>query len=302
MSFDRDDRRQLVNYLMSAAACACVVLALIPLADILFTSAANGVKVLSVQFFTQNAPLPCNPAYQTGCGYGGIFNALQGTLLLVAIAAALAIPVGILGGIYLSEFGRNRFGDIARFIADVLTGVPSIVIAVVVFAFFFLLQQDGVIPTSYVLSVLSAGIALALIMIPIVMRTSEEALRLVPITTREAALALGLPRYRVVLRIVLSTGRSAVLTGALLAVARAAGETAPLIILDAGNLFAFVPAQGLHQTTASLPYSIYTWIQSPYPNWQADAWGATLILVLVMLAISIGARLALRQKFGMGLR
>jgi phosphate transport system permease protein len=298
MTFDRDARRKVVNYVMSGAACACVVLALIPLADILYTSIVNGLRVLSWGFLTQNSPEPCNPAFQTGCGYGGIANSLEGTLLLIAIAGSIAIPVGILGGIYLSEYGRNRFGDLSRFLADVLTGVPSIVIAIVVFALFYLMSTERLIPSSYVLSVLSAGVALSLIMIPIVIRTSEEALRLVPISTREAALALGLPRHRVVLRIVLSTGRSAVITGALLAVARAAGETAPLIILDAGNVFPFVPAEGLHQPTASLTYSIYQWIQSPYPNWQADAWGATLILVLLMLSISVAARLALRQKFG----
>jgi len=298
VKFDRDFRRKLVNYAMSAAALACVLIAILPLGDILYTSVLNGAKVLSVPFFTQNGPIPCNPKFQSGCAFGGIGNSIQGTVLLILLSAAIAIPIGILCGIYLAEFGNNRFGDSARFLADVLTGVPSIVIAVVIFALFYLASQQGIISSNYVLSVLSASVALSLIMIPVVARTCEEALRAVPISTREAGLALGLPRYRVVSRVVLSTARSGVITGALLAVARAAGETAPLIILNAGNMFSFQPSQGLHQTTASLTYSIYEWIQSPYPNWQADAWGATLVLVILMLGISVGARLALRQRYG----
>jgi phosphate transport system permease protein len=302
MPFDRDLRRKLVNYLMSAAALACVAIAIIPLADILYTSVANGAKVLSVSFFTQNGPPPCASSLPGACPYGGIYNALQGTLLLIGLAVAIALPIGILCGIYLSEFGRNRFGDTVRFLADVLTGVPSIVVGIVVFSFVFLLSQDGILPTSYVLSVGSASVALAFIMIPIVARTCEEALQLVPTSTREAALALGIPRHRVILRIVLSTGRSAVITGGLLAVARAAGETAPLIILDPGNMFGFNTAEGLHQPTAALPLSVYNWVQSAYPNWIADAWGATLILVVLMLGISVAARLALRNKFGGAIR
>ncbi|MCI4368779.1 MAG: phosphate ABC transporter permease PstA [Thermoplasmata archaeon] len=302
MRFDRDVRRKLFSHAMAIACLACVAIAILPLGDILYTSAVNGLKVLSFQFFTQNSPIPCDPRFQTGCSFGGIYNSIQGTLLLIVIAAGIALPVGILCGIYLSEFGANPLGNAARFFADVLAGVPSIVMGVVVFSLFLLLFQDGYITSDYVLSVLSASIALAFIMLPIVARTAEEALRLVPTTTREAALALGIPRYRVVLRIVLRSARSAVITGGLLAVARAAGETAPLIILNPGNLFPFAPALGLHQTTASLPISIYRWIVSPYPNWQADAWGATFVLVILMLGISVAARLALRERFGAALR
>ena len=227
----------------------------------------------------------------------GSIRPLEGTVLLIGLAAAIAIPLGILTGIYLAEFGRNRFGDVSRFAADVLAGVPSIVFAIVVFSLLFELDEMHIIHSYWVLSIFSASIALALVMLPIVARTAEEALRLVPTSTREAALALGLPRYRVVLRIVLSTGRSALVTGALLAVARAAGETAPLIILDPGNPFPLSGPSGLHQTSASLTFEIYSWIQSPYHNWITDAWGAALILILIMLGISIAARLALRNKF-----
>ena len=298
MNFDRDFRRKLVNIGMSLLALACVGIAIVPLGDILYTSAVNGGRVLSVRFLTQNQPLPCNPQFQSGCSFGGVANSIQGTLIMIGIASLIAIPIGILAGIYLSEYGDNRFGRFARFLTDVLAGVPSIVLGVVVFALVFLLAQNDYIPTSYVVSVLSASIALAFVMLPIVARTCEEALRAVPTATREAALALGLPRHRMVTRIVLSTGRSAVVTGGLLAVARAGGETAPLLILNAGSQFPFVPAEGLHQQTASLTASIYTWVQSAYPNWQDDAWGATLILVIIMLAISVAARLALRSRYG----
>jgi phosphate transport system permease protein len=298
MRFDRDLRRKLVSHAVSVAALACVIIAIIPLASILWESIVRGLAVISPSFFTQSSPLPCNPAPNLACATGGIFNSMQGTLLLILIAGSIALPIGILAGIYLAEFGRGRFAAVIQFMADVLTGVPSIVVGIVVFSLFLILTQDGVIPTGYVLSVLSAGVALAFIMIPIVARTSEEALRLVPTTVREAAFALGIPRYRAVLRVVLSSARSAVITGALLAIARAGGETAPLIILDAGNNFPWDPNLGLHQPTASLPFSIYYWVQSPYQNWQADAWGATLILVLLMLGISVAARLALRNRFG----
>jgi phosphate transport system permease protein len=296
MKLDRDLRRKAVSETMSALALGCVVVAIIPLGSILYESVVRGAKVISPTFFTAAPPLPCNPTL--GCQHGGIYSAIQGTLLLVLIAGAIALPIGILAGIYLSEFGRNRFGSVARFIADVLTGVPSIVVGVVVFSLFLVLSQDGVIPSNYVLSVLSAGVALSFIMIPIVARTAEEALQLVPTSVREAALALGIPRYRSVLRIVLTSARAAVVTGALLAIARAGGETAPLIILNAGSNFPFDPGSGLHQPTASLPYSVYYWIQSPYTNWKDDAWGATLVLVAIMLLISIVARLALRNRFG----
>ena len=300
MKFDRDLRRKLFSHAMTAACLVCVAIAIIPLGSILYESALRGIVVISPSFFTSNAPLPCNPQFQPSCQYGGIYNSIQGTHLLVGISAAVSLPIGILGGIYLSEYGRHRVGDLLRFFADVLTGVPSIVVGVVVFSLFFLLAQSGVIPSNYILSVLSAGIALSFIMIPIVTRTCEEALALVPTSTREAALALGVPKWRSVVSIVLSTGRSAVVTGALLAVARAAGETAPLIILDAGSQFSFQVSAGLHQPTSSIPFSIYNWVQSPYPNWTADAWGATLVLVVLMLGISVAARLALRNKFGAG--
>ncbi|MCI4347034.1 MAG: phosphate ABC transporter permease PstA [Thermoplasmata archaeon] len=296
MKFDRDFRRKLLSGGMSIAALACVLVAIIPLGSILFESLVRGSKVISLNFFVARAPVSCDPTL--GCGYGGIYSAIQGTAILIAIAGAFALPVGILAGIYLSEYGRNRIGSGIRFVADVLTGVPSIVVGIVVFSLFTILTQDGYISPNYVLSVFSAGVALSFIMIPIVARTAEEALRLVPTSVREAAFALGIPRYRAVLRIVLSSARAAVVTGGLLAVARAGGETAPLIILNANKNFPFEPSLGLGQPSASLPFDIYYWIQTPYPNLQSDAWGATLVLVGIMLVLSVAARLALRNRYG----
>jgi phosphate transport system permease protein len=306
MKFDRNLRRKVLSAVVSVLALVCVGIAIYPLADILYTCVVNGLPALEQPgFFTGNLPNPCIAG--ANCPSGGIYPAIQGTVFLIVLSAVMALPIGILAGIYLAEFGRNRFGDAARFAADVLAGVPSIVFAIIVFSIFYELDQMNVIKAYWVLSVFSASVALALIMLPIVARTAEEALRLVPTSTREAALALGVPRYRVVLRIVLSSSRSAVITGALLAVARAAGETAPLIILDAGNPFPCTflwsdPTACLHSTTASLPFEVYNLIQSPYPNWISYAWGMALILILIMLAISVAARLALRNRIGAVLR
>lgn len=288
-------RRKIVDRLMTVGALACVVLALIPLGSILYTSVVNGYSSINVAFFTQNQPLGCIPSLGP-CQSGGVANAIEGTFILVAVASLIALPVGVLAGIYLSEYGRlSRFGHGVRFVADVMTGIPSIVVGIFVFTLFLLLAQDGVIPATWVLSTFAGSVALAIIMIPIVARTVEEALRLVPTTLREAALALGIPRWRTILRIVLSTGRAGVVTGALLAVARAAGETAPLILVVGGSLFGF---SGLDRPTAAMPLTIYQDGLSGYTNWIALAWGTALFLVIIMLGISLAARLALRRMLG----
>jgi phosphate transport system permease protein len=291
-------RRRIVDRLMTVAALACVALALIPLGSILYTAAIRGYSSMTVAFFTQNQPLACIPSLGA-CHSGGIANAIEGTFILVAVASLIALPAGILAGIYLSEYGRlSRFGHGVRFVADVMTGIPSIVVGIFVFALFLLLAQDGVIPARHLLSAFAGSVALAIIMIPIVARTVEEALRLVPTTLREAALALGIPRWRTILRIVLSTGRAGVVTGALLAVARAAGETAPIILLVGGSLFGFA---GLDQPTAAMPLTIYIYGLSGTPNWIALAWGTALLLIIIMLGISLAARLALRRMLGGGI-
>lgn len=272
-----------------------VLIALVPLASILYECAVNGAGAINIDFFTKNPPLPCNPAAGTPCATGGVENAIVGTLVLVAVASLIALPLGILAGIYLSEFGDRPLARPARFLADVMTGIPSIVVGVFVFGVFVFFADQGWIPSEGVLSGFTGSVALAVIMLPVVARTCEEALRLVPTSLREASLALGIPRHRTILRVVLSAGRGGVITGALLAVARAGGETAPLLLTVGFSIF---PFQGLNSQTATLPVLIYQFAGAGYPNYTQLAWGAALILVLIMLLISVGARLALRNRFG----
>lgn len=292
--FDRDTRRRWKSHAISAAALACVVIALIPLGSILVEATSRGLGAVKPEMFTQSQPPPCNPATSGTCPTGGIANAIQGTLILVVIASLISLPAGILTGIYVSEFGANRLGGVIRFFMDIMTEIPSIVVGIFIYTLLLELSVLGWIDRRLVFSAIAGVLALAIIMVPIVARTAEEALKLVPTSTREAALALGIPKYRVTLRIVLSSARSGLLTGGLLAVARAGGETAPLIMTAFGNPFMF---QGFDRPIEALPRIIYYYGISPFPNWQELAWGATLILVLMMLGISVASRILLRQRF-----
>ncbi len=276
MRLDRNARRKWKNWVVSALAALCVVVALIPLGSILYTAANLGGRSITWHFLT--APMV----------RGGIGNAIEGTLILVGFASLLAGPGGVLIGIFLSEYGRGRVGRTVSFLTDVMTGFPSIVVGVFVYSLFFLFFPG------IVFSATAGAVALAVIMVPIVARTTEEALRLVPTTVREAAYALGIPRYRTTIQVVLSAARGAVLTGALLAVMRAGGETAPLILTAFGNPFGF---QGLGQPIQALPPLIYTEGISPFQSQVNAAWGAALILIIIMLTISVGARIALRPRF-----
>ncbi|MCI4326600.1 MAG: phosphate ABC transporter permease PstA [Thermoplasmata archaeon] len=288
-------RRRAKSLVLLGLCAVAVLLMLVPLASILYECFLNGAGAITPAFFLKNPPPPCNPTAGTTCPVGGVQDAILGTLLLVGLASLIALPVGILGGIYLSEFQDRPLARPARFLADVMTGIPSIVIGVFVFGIFYFFAQEGWITTFSVISGYTGAVALAVIMIPVVARTCEEALRLVPVSLREASLALGIPRHRTILRIVLSSGRGGVITGALLAVARAGGETAPLL-LTAG--FTTGSIAGLSGWTPALPVLIYQFASAQYPNTTQLAWGAALILVLMMLLISVGARLALRNKFG----
>ena len=203
--FDRDTRRRWFDLFMSGAALACVGIALLPLGSILLEATVRGAASISPDFLT----LPS--------GQGGIANAIQGTLVLVGLTALIALPVGILTGTYLAEFGKNRIGGFVRFFVDVMTQTPSIVVGIFAYSLIFELGLMGVVSTRLVFSTFTATSALATIMIPIVARTSEEALRLVPSATREAALALGIPRYRTILRVVLPSCASALVTGTIIA-------------------------------------------------------------------------------------
>jgi phosphate transport system permease protein len=271
-------RRKLVDRLMRGACVTAVIIALVPLVSVIAYVAIQGVGGLSWSFFTQ---LP-KPVGEAG---GGFANAILGTLLLVGLACGMGIPVGVLAGVYLAEFGQNRLGRAVRFCADVMSGVPSITIGIFVYTLVVLSMRR--------FSALAGGIALGMLMLPTVMRTTEELVKLVPHSLREAGLALGVPKWRVILRVVLRTGASGIATGIMLAVARAAGETAPLLFTAFNNRFW---SASLTKPIGSLPVQIYTYAVSPYEEWHQQAWAAGLVLVALVLALNMGARFFTRSR------
>ncbi len=260
------------------ACIAAVVVAIVPLALVLSYVTLQGLSGLNWGFFTQ---LP-KPVGETG---GGMANAIVGTLEIVGLASAIGVPVGILAGIYLAEFGNNRLGKAVRFAADVMSGVPSITVGLFVYGIIVLRSRQ--------FSAWAGAVALAVIMLPTVTRTSEELLRLVPDALREAALGLGVSRWRATLSVVLRTAAPGIATGVMLAVARVAGETAPLLFTAFGNRFW---ATGINQPTASLPVQIYTYAVSPYDDWHRQAWTAALVLVVLVLVLNVSARWVLHQR------
>lgn len=215
----------------------------------------------------------------------GIANPIVGTFVLIAVASVIGMPVGILAGIYLAEFGSNKLGTVIRFLIDTLTGVPSIVVGVFVW---------GIMVRPMGFSALAGGVALAIIMMPIVARTTEEMVRLVPHSLREASLALGAPVWRMSLGVVLRTAAAGVATGAMLAIARIAGETAPLLFTALSYNYM---STDLSEPIASLTYQIYYYAASPYEEWHSMAWAATLVLVGMILAINITVRLLARNRY-----
>jgi phosphate transport system permease protein len=266
-------RRQLIDVLARGACVVATLLAVIPLFSVLAYVTAKGISGLSWDFFTQ---LP-KPVGETGGGFG---NALAGTLLLVGLACGVGIPIGVLAGVYLSEFGDSRFGKAVRFSADVMSGVPSIAVGVFVYTLVVLSMRR--------FSALAGGIALGILMLPTITRTTEELLKLVPDALREAGLALGIPKWRVILSVVLRTGAPGIATGIMLAVARAAGETAPLLFTAFNNRFW---SAGLDKPIASLPVQIFTYAVSPYEQWHQQAWAAALLLIATVLVLNVGARM-----------
>lgn len=266
-------RRRVVDTIMRGLCALMFVLAVIPLLALLSYVLQKGVGGLSWSFFTE---LP-KPVGEVG---GGMANALAGSAILVGLASAVGMPVGILAGVYLAEFGKNRFGDAVRFCADVLSGVPSITVGVFVYSLLVLSMKR--------FSALAGGIALGILMLPTVTRTTEELVRLVPDTLREAALALGVPKWRATLRVVLRTALPGIATGLMLAVARAAGETAPLLFTAFNNRFW---SASLDKPMASLPVQIFTYAVSPYEDWHRQAWAAALVLVAAVLVLNVAARL-----------
>ena len=272
--------RRFVDRVVRGACLLATLLALLPLVGVLAFVVVRGVSGLSLDFFTE---LP-RPVGEAG---GGMAHALVGSLTLLGLGSLIGIPAGVLAGIFLSEFGNTRFGRFTRFCADVMAGVPSIAVGLFVY-------QLIVVPTQG-FSAFAGALALALLMLPTVTRATEELLKLVPESLREAALGLGVPRWRATLRVMLRTAAPGIATGVMLAVARAMGETAPLLFTSFNNRFW---ANGLGEPTASLPVNIYTYAVSPYADWHRQAWAAALLLVTFVLCLNVAARLLSRGRLG----
>jgi phosphate transport system permease protein len=273
-------RRRGTSVLMIGLTCVAAALAIVPLVAILGYLLKQGASTLSLDFFT-NMPRP------VGEPGGGMANAIVGTLILIGIASAVGLPVGIGAGLYLAERGRTRLANVVRFLADVLNGLPSIVMGI--FAWQFLVRPFGHF------SALAGGAAIGAMMIPLVTRTTEEMVRTVPQSLREAALALGYPRWRTSLQIVLRTALGGIVTGVLVAVARVAGETAPLLFTAFGNQFW---STDVTQPIAALPLQVFVYAISPYDEWHAHAWAGALVLISLVLVISVLARFAVRSRHG----
>jgi len=270
-------RRRLVERLMFGATALATGAALSVLLFLLGYLAYQGATALSWSFFTR---LPA-PVGEAG---GGMANAIVGSGKLLLAAALVGIPVGFLGGVYLSEYGRGPVAVAVRYAADVLNGVPSIVIGITVYALL-------VVPLGH-FSTLAGGVALGLMMIPVALRTTDEFLRLVPDSLREGALALGAPKWVVITRVVIPAGIRGIVTGLLLSLARVAGETAPLLFTALNNRFW---STGWMEPTASLPVMIFTYAIAPYEDWHRQAWAAGLVLLTLVLGANILARLVMRR-------
>jgi phosphate transport system permease protein len=256
-----------------------VVIAIIPLFFVVADVVVEGLPAISLNFFTQNPPSPL-------AGYGGILNGIEGSLLMVGMGTLIAVPVGVGAGIYFSEWPESRLSFLSSFTNDVLAEFPTIVIGLFVYAL--------VVAPTRTFSAVAGAVALAIIMLPIIARTTEESLKIVPITLREASMALGIPRWKTIFRVVISTGKSGLATGILLGIARATGETAPLIV-TAGYLN--FPPTGLFQQTGSVPYIIYNFGTAGYPNWTTVAWGAALVLVAFMLILNLAVKFFIGRGF-----
>ena len=270
----RDRWRRLLSHTVVALCVAAVLIALVPLALVLFYVVSQGITSLSWAFFTE---MP-KPVGETG---GGMANAILGTLIVVALGGLFAIPVGIVSGIYASEYAGTRLASAVRFAADTLNGVPSIVIGVFVYGI-------AVLPFRQ-FSAIAGAIALGIMMIPLIMRTTEELLLLVPGSLKEGALALGATRGRAVFTVVLPAALPGIMTGILLALARIAGETAPLLFTAFNNRFF---STDVTQPIATLTVQVYTYAISPYKDWHRQAWAGALVLVGIVVVCSLLARLA----------
>jgi len=288
MSFDRTVRRKYFSHGMTVLTGLSIVVIMIPLIAIIYEAASIGGSVINVQFFTQGIPYPCNSPPAASCNQGGVLVPIEGTLFLLALSALISVPIGIGAAIFAVEYGGERVSArVIGLMADVLSGVPSIVAGAFVWTVMVLYYP------SIVYSTLSGSLALSVLMIPIVTRTCEEALRTVPHSVREAALALGISRWKTSMRIVFVAALPGVVTGVLLSIARAAGEAAPLL-LTLGNGCPHL-LQGLTTPGCSLSIWIFIGATNPYHNWYLLAWGCALLLLMIILILSISSRLVLQR-------
>ena len=270
--------RRCKSAVVSVLTLVSALIVICPLLLILGFLLLKGASALNVDFFTH---LP-KPVGEPG---GGVANAIVGSLVMIGLAVCVGLPVGIAGGVYLAESRDRRLPWVVRFIADVLNGVPSIVVGIFAYTVVVLPMRR--------FSALAGGLALGFILVPIVLRTTEEMVRLVPNALREAGLGLGIKRWRVTMRIVLPAARAGILTGVMVAVARIAGETAPLLFTALGNRFWH---QGLDQPIAALPLQIYAYAIAPYDDWHRQAWAGALVLITLVFLASLAARLATRGR------
>lgn len=279
MQNNRHRLRKFTNGFMQAITCLCALLVVVPLCLVFYHVLISGIGSINWAFFTQ---LP-KPVGENG---GGMANAIVGTFELLGLASLIGVPIGVLGGIFLSEYGSIRLNWAIRFGADVLNGVPSIIWGMVVYALVVVPQRR--------FSALAGGIVLGMIMIPLIMRTTEEVLRLVPNGYREAALALGIAQWRTILQIVVRTALKGIVTGVLLALARVAGETAPLLFTALGNRYW---NHHLSDPIAALPLQIFNYAISPYEDWHRQAWAGALVLLFFVAAVNVSVRFLTRDQF-----
>jgi phosphate transport system permease protein len=275
----QSSKKKLVDRIMTAFAIICVAFALIPLASILIEVVKNGISAISIEFLTQ-------PPGSFFLGHGGIGPAIQGTLIVVGLASLIGAPVGVLAGIYLSEYaGNGIFPSVVRFFNDVLTGLPSIVMGIVGYVTLVLLLGS--------FSVWAGALALSIIMIPIVVRVTEESFKIVPNSIREAAQSLGIPKWKIILFITMKSAKSGIITGIVLAISRIAGETAPLIMTILGTSLFFTSFTG---PIDALPLRIWRLASQPYESAHSQGWGAALVLILIILILSVVLRLLVQSK------
>ncbi len=271
-------KRKIVNQIMLTLTFLCAAVALVPLFSIFAYVISRGISSINLDFFTH---LP-KPVGEAG---GGMANAILGSLILIGLASAWAIPVGIMGGVYLAEFGSHKSALLIRFTADVMTGIPSIVVGMFAYLLFVLPLKS--------FSAFSGAFALGFMMTPLIMRTTEEIVKTVPQTLREAALALGINRFQTTLHIVIKTAMGGIVTGILLSIARVAGETAPLLFTAFGNRFW---QHGLNEPIAALPLQIFIYAISPYDDWHRQAWAGALVLISMVFLTTLITRLFTRSK------